>query len=206
MRNLKMSKEFWDQNFSDKEFVYGKQANQFIQQKSHLLSKNSTIGCFAEGEGRNAIYLAGLGHEVIAYDQSTVGLEKAKQLAVEQGVNVQAIPMDLTKEKVISRQFDAAIMVFGHVPAEDQHFFIHNIIAAVKPGGYVMFEVYSEDQLDYQTGGPREKEMLYHPSDVLQWIMPHHCLHFYYGEVDRKEGKKHTGLSHVIQTVIKKKD
>src|SRR5690625_6874550 len=90
-------------------------------------------------------------------------------------------------------------MVFGHVPKQDQPFFIENIIASVKPGGHVLFEVYSEAQLDYQTGGPPSVDMLYHPETVLSWVDPYKCLHFYYGEAERHEGKRHHGRCHVIQ-------
>ncbi|MFD2211538.1 class I SAM-dependent methyltransferase [Virgibacillus halophilus] len=199
-----MSKEHWDNSFSDADYVYGETANVFIQDKSELIPNNATIGCFAEGEGRNAVYLAKLGYHVTAFDQSAVGLEKTKALAAKNQVDVQTAQFDLTREKVPKNQFDAAIMVFGHVSRQDQPFFIRNILDAVKPDGYVIFEVYSEDQLDYGTGGPSVKEMLYDPKDILQWIEDHKCLHFYYGEAYRQEGKKHSGACHLIQVVIKK--
>ncbi|MFC2948162.1 class I SAM-dependent methyltransferase [Virgibacillus sediminis] len=201
-----MSKEQWDNSFSDEEFVYGTRPNEFIEKMSGVLPDHSKIGCFAEGEGRNAVYLAGLGHEVTAYDQSPVGLAKAKELAKEHGVSLQTAVMDLTKEKVETRQYDAAVMVFGHVPREDQAFFIENILDSVKPGGHILLEVYSEDQLKYQTGGPKSLDMLYHPSQILEWIGDHQCLHFYYGEAERNEGKRHHGTGHVIQAVVRKKD
>src|SRR5699024_4743370 len=99
---------------------------------------------------------------------------------------------------------DASIMVFGHVPKQDQAFFIFNLANTVKPEGYILFEVYSEDQLLYNTGGPPTIEMLYSPHDILSWIKPYKCLHFYYGEVERYEGKKHNGKCHIIQAVIQK--
>jgi hypothetical protein len=200
-----MSKEHWDTSFSDKDFVYGRTENEFINNISNIIPENSKIGCFAEGEGRNAVYLAKLGHHVTAYDQSTVGLEKTRILASQNNVNVETVEVDLTKEKVNINQYDAAIMVFGHVPKRDQQFFLESMIGTVKSSGYVIFEVYSEAQLEYQTGGPKSVDMLYDPVDILNWIKNHKCLHFYYGEAERNEGKKHVGLGHVIQVVIKKR-
>ena len=75
---------------------------------------------------------------------------------------------------------------------------------SVKPGGHIIFEVYSEVQLTYKTGGPPSIDMLYDPVKVLQWIQPYKCIHFYYGEVVRNEGKRHKGLCHIIQVVLKK--
>lgn len=198
-----MSKEQWDNSFSDKEFVYGEKENEFINRLSGIIPEKSKIGCFAEGEGRNAVYLAKLGHDVTAYDQSTVGLEKTRILAGKNNVHVETVEVDLTKEKVEVNQYDATIMVFGHVPKKDQQFLLESMMESVKPGGLVMFEVYSEDQLNYKTGGPQSVDMLYNPVDILHWIKNYKCLHFYYGEAERNEGKRHKGLCHVIQVAIK---
>ncbi|WP_269409899.1 class I SAM-dependent methyltransferase [Lentibacillus daqui] len=199
-----MSKEHWDNSFSDTDYVYGETANVFIQDKSNIIPEHAKIGCFAEGEGRNAVYLATLGHDVTAFDQSEVGLDKTNALAAKNNVDVKTVALDLTKEKVLENQFDTGIMVFGHVPKSDQSFFINSLISSVKPGGYVMFEVYSEEQLEYGTGGPPAKEMLYDPKDLLKWISDYKVLHFYYGEAERHEGKKHSGDCHVIQVVLQK--
>lgn len=199
-----VSKDFWDTSFSDEDFVYGIRENEFINNVSHKIPASSKVGCFAEGEGRNAVYLAKLNHEVTSYDQSTIGLEKTKKLAEQNSVEIKTVAIDLTKEKVPNDQYDAAIMVFGHVPKQDQKFFIENMIDSVKPGGYIIFEVYSESQLEYQTGGPKSREMLYDAVEVLSWLKNYKCDHFYYGEAERNEGKRHAGLCHVIQAVIKK--
>lgn len=197
-----MTKEHWDQSFSDKDFVYGETENTFINEMSSIIPPHAKVGCFAEGEGRNAVYLAKLGHDVTTYDQSIIGLEKTETLALNNNVHVKTVEMDLTHEQVGSNLYDAAIMVFGHVPKQDQPFFINSMIHSVKPGGHVIFEVYSEEQLAYKTGGPPSFDMLYNPIDILNWIHDYKCIHFYYGEARRDEGKRHTGLGHVIQVVI----
>lgn len=197
-----MSKEHWDDSFSGETFVYGETANQFIQDKSNRIPAHSKVACFAEGEGRNAVFLATKGHEVTAYDQSSVGLEKAKKLAATHDVTIACEEKDLTADLVDTHMYDAAIMVFGHVPKQDQAFFIENVIESVKPGGIVLFEVYSEEQLTYKTGGPGKVEALYNARDVLTLIEPYACEHFYYGEAERYEGPRHTGKCHVIQVVI----
>lgn len=199
-----MSHHTWDKRFSDDNYIYGKAPNEFIRSKSAILPEQAKVGCFAEGEGRNAVYLARLGHEVTAYDQSQTGLEKTKLLASEHDVSVRSVAKDLTKDEVGEPHYDAAIMVFGHVPRSDQRAFLENIIQSVKPGGYVLFEVYSDEQLNYQTGGPPKIDMLYSPTDMLEWLKPYKFLHFYYGEATRYEGSGHTGLGHVIQVVIQK--
>src|SRR5699024_8966129 len=120
--------------------------------------------------GRNAVYLAKLGNDVTTYDQSIIGLEKTETLALNNNVHVKTVEMDLTHEQVGSNLYDAAIMVFGHVPKQDQPFFINSMIHSVKQVGNVIFEVYSEDQLDYKPGGPLSFDMLYNPIILLTWI------------------------------------
>ncbi|SFF85756.1 Methyltransferase domain-containing protein [Halobacillus alkaliphilus] len=199
-----MSKEMWDQRFSEPNYAYGKQPNAFIKNMSERLPKDSKVGCFAEGEGRNGVYLAKMGHDVTILDQSDQGLNKALQLGKEEDVSIETVQGDLTKMEMEPEQFDAAVMVFGHVPKQDQSFLMEQMIRSVKPGGHVLFEVYSEHQLAYGTGGPKSAEMLYAPEDVLRWIKDYKCLHFYYGEAERNEGEKHNGLGHVIQGLIQK--
>lgn len=199
-----MPQSKWNEQFSEHPFTYGKNANVFINEHSNLFSKQANIACFAEGEGRNAVYLATKGHRVTAYDVSDVGLQHAIQLATENNVSIQTKVANLTLPLHVENEYDGAILVFGHVEKEKQQQLFENIFHAVKRGGYVMFEVYSEAQLDYDSGGPGKKDFLYDPSDILQWIEAYHCKHFFYGEVIREEGYRHTGLCHVIQVIIQK--
>ncbi len=199
-----MAKEKWNHQFTEHPFTYGKTVNTFIKEKSVLFPDNSFIACFAEGEGRNAVYLATLGHSVTAYDISPIGLQNASQLAEENGVSIQTKECDLTSVGIEAGKYDGAIMVFGHVESANQQYFIQNIINSVSTGGYVLLEVYSKKQLNYDKGGPGKEPFLYDPIDILQWIAPFTCIHFYYGEATREEGYRHTGIGHVIQVVIRK--
>lgn len=199
-----MPKNKWDEQFQQNKYTYGKEVNKFIKSKCDLFPDNSNIACFAEGEGRNAVYLAKLGHDVTAYDLSSVGLEHASILAKENGVSIQTVEADLIDMELDRNKYDGGIMVFGHVHDANQKQFMNNMIHAIKPGGYFIFEVYSKAQIDYDTGGPGLVDMLYDPKVILDIIRPHKCVHFYYGEANRMEGYRHTGVGHVIQVVIQK--
>lgn len=194
-----MSKKRWDENFSTDDYVYGTIENEFVRSMSKHFPKKAKVACFAEGEGRNAVYLASLGHEVTAYDQSAVGLQKAHRLANQKGVKIHTVAKDLTKERVAKDQYDVAVMIFGHVHKKDQPFFFENIIGALKPGGILLAEVYSKEQIHYKTGGPGSIDHLYDPVDLLRWTNKITVNHFYYGEAIRHEGKRHTGLCHLMQ-------
>lgn len=194
----------WNERFGAEQYVYGKEPNQFIQSKISVLENCHNIVAFAEGEGRNAVFLAQNGHQVTAYDYAINGLSKTKALAEHSNVNVNTAQKDLIKDEVPLEEFDGAIMVFGHFDKKEQKTVFDKLVSTVKPSGIVMLEVYSEDQLRYKTGGPKIAEMLYNPSDLLKWSHGYKILHFFYGEQERREGELHTGMGHVIQLILQK--
>jgi 2-polyprenyl-3-methyl-5-hydroxy-6-metoxy-1,4-benzoquinol methylase len=195
----------WDERFNSETYVYGERPNAFIESKAPLLEGQKKIVAFAEGEGRNAVFLARQGHHVTSWDYSVNGLKKTEQLAKRFNVTVETAQKDLIQDSVPSETYDGAIMVFGHFPKEKQKVVFDKLFSVVKPNGMILFEVYSEEQLRYQTGGPRNEEMLYNPKDILEWIKEHEVPHFFYGEQERAEGILHTGMGHVIQAVVRKK-
>ncbi|WP_317972921.1 class I SAM-dependent methyltransferase [Paenibacillus sp. CCS19] len=195
-----MKKE-WNERFGSTDYIYGVQPNAFIKDHSSRLT-GTRIVAFAEGEGRNAVYLAAQGYDVTAWDYADNGLKKTEQLAERSGVKVRTELVDLIHDPVVPGAYDGAIMVFGHFPKESQHTVLEKLIAVVKPGGTVMVEVYSEEQLRYKTGGPKSSDMLYRAQDMLAWARQHQVVHFFYGEQIREEGKLHTGAGHVIQVIL----
>ncbi|WP_431030230.1 class I SAM-dependent methyltransferase [Lysinibacillus sp. LZ02] len=194
----------WDQRFKQQEYVYGTEANEFIREQASRFPTGSTIAAYAEGEGRNAVYVASLGHNVTAYDYAQSGLDKTEALAKAQNVHVQTKLVDLIEEPLLTEKYDGAIMVFGHFPKEKQYAVLDKIIASLKPGGIFMFEVYEDQQLAYGTGGPKDVEWLYNGRDVLAWAQQFNLVHFFIGEATRHEGQLHTGKCYVVQVVVKK--
>ncbi|MGG0657188.1 class I SAM-dependent methyltransferase [Rummeliibacillus pycnus] len=195
----------WNEWFNTVEYMFGEEPNIFIKSYAAQLEGLKKVAAFAEGEGRNAVFLATLGHEVTAFDYAESGLRKTKRLAKKNNVEVNTVQVDLLEGTIPTQQFDAAIMVFGHFPKGKQSLVFDKIVNAVRPGGKIMMELYSEDQLEYQTGGPKELEMLYKPQNLLDWCEGSKILHLFVGEQTRLEGKLHTGLAHVIQLIIEKK-
>ncbi|MDK8179966.1 class I SAM-dependent methyltransferase [Paenibacillus sp. UMB4589-SE434] len=194
----------WNERFNSEEYMFGEEPNLFIQQQASRLDKCKKVIAFAEGEGRNAVFLAARDHEVTAIDYAESGLEKTKKLAHKYAVHVQTKKIDLLVDNVPTEEYDAAIMVFGHFYKEAQKRILDKMKNTVKTKGIIMLEVYSKDQLKYGSGGPGDLEMLYDPQEILSWCEGHEVIHFFYGEQERVEGKAHTGLAHVIQLVLRK--
>ncbi|MET3504279.1 hypothetical protein [Halalkalibacter oceani] len=95
--------------------------------------------------------------------------------------------------------------MFGHISdADSRKKLMNGIKEMLRPGGTYIMEVYSDQQLPYQSGGGNDIRLLYTPEEVLTVFADWHFKHFYYGEAVRHEGNLHTGLGHVIQTVVHK--
>lgn len=194
----------WEKRFQDEDFVYGEEPNEFIRQHAKMLENQIDIAAFAEGEGRNAVFLASLNHSVTAFDFSESALAKTEKLANKMEVHVKSVLLDLLSGSIEEKQFDAAIMVFGHFQKQDQLNVLNKIVASVKPDGIIMMELYSDEQIEYKTGGPKELNLLYNVLDMLTWCNQFKIIHFFTGEKVRNEGKLHTGLGHVIQFILRK--
>ncbi|MBH0329115.1 methyltransferase [Brevibacillus brevis] len=194
----------WNERFHSEEYYYGEEPNVFIEQQAYRLEQGQKVIAFAEGEGRNAVFLAKRNLEVTAIDYAESGLQKTKKLAQKHSVDVLTQKMDLLEEEVPSEEYDAAIMVYGHFHKNAQTMILNKMKKAIKPKGMMMLEVFSEEQLKYRTGGPQDLDMLYDPREILAWCKGHEVIHFFYGEQERVAGKAHTGLAHVIQLVLRK--
>ncbi len=194
----------WDARFRAEDYVYGTQPNVFLSSmESRLIAKGKTLA-IAEGEGRNAVFLAEKGFDVTAWDYAPSGIEKAQRLAKERGVSIHTELVDLQTAAWEKEVWDQIICVFGHFPPALRLQTLMGVREAVKPGGLYVSEVYSVDQLPYNSGGPKEKQLLYQPEEFLDVFKGWRFLHFFMGEVERHEGELHNGLSHVIQVVVQK--
>lgn len=194
----------WDQKYTLDTYLFGTEANAFIKEKASILKNSSTIAAYAEGEGRNAVYLASKGHDVTAYDYSKVGLEKANQLAKEKKVSITTKLVNLEEDELLNNHYDGAILVFGHFNKKHQVPILNKIMNSISTGGYFMMEVYEESQSKLDTGGPKDIEHLYNAKQILEWASDYSVIHFFTGETERNEGNRHTGTCRVVQLILKK--
>ncbi|TCI24297.1 class I SAM-dependent methyltransferase [Exiguobacterium sp. SH5S4] len=194
----------WDQRFDTDEYVYGEEPNEFVKQQAHLFKKGMTVLAIAEGEGRNAVWLAEQGLHVEMWDYSQVGLDKATRLAERRGVTLQTRLVDLAEANWPEQAYDVVLCIYGHFPKEVKAAVFTGIERALKPGGYFVTEVYSEEQLAYGTGGPKEKALLYTTHDFSSFTDSLNTCHLFEGVVERHEGKLHQGTSAIIQYIGQK--
>lgn len=190
----------WDERYSDEEYVYGKDPNDFLANAAGKIPKGRVL-CIAEGEGRNAVFLAQQGYDVVAVDSSAVGLGKARKLAEERGVNIETIVCDLANYDIEPDSLDGVVSIFAHVPPEVRKELHRQIVNGLRSGGVLVLEAYRPDQLKFKTGGPPTAEFMMTLENLEEELKG---LNFDYGvELDRDvvEGKFHTGKGAVVQLI-----
>jgi len=201
----------WNERYNESGFAYGTDPNDFLKAeycripKSTNGQKGGRVLCVAEGEGRNAVFLAQQGYEVTAVDQSSVGLQKAEQLAKKNGVKITTIVADLADFDPGKETWDGIVSIAAHVPPVLRKKLHAQLVDALKVNGIFILEAYTARHLELDgIGGPSQKEMLMSLDELKMELKG---LDFIVGaEVERvmSEGKYHNGESGVVQVVASK--
>jgi SAM-dependent methyltransferase len=194
----------WDQRYSEPGFAYGTEPNDFLAENVHRLPSGGEILCLAEGEGRNAVFLAQRGYRVTGVDASSVGLGKAHELAAIHGVTVHTVLADLADYDMGHDRWDGVVSIWCHTPASLRATLHRAVVRGLKPGGVFVLEAYAPKQLEYRTGGPPSAEMMMTLDAVREELSG---LELIFGEETIREvheGKYHEGTSAVLQVIARK--
>lgn len=194
----------WDARFQTDNYVYGKEPNHFLADFQKKINVSGDALAIAEGEGRNAVYLAEQGMRVTTWDFAESGIKKTNKLAKERGVEVSTELLDLNEAKWSEAKWDEIVCIFGHFPSKLRERTLQGVKKAIKPDGYFLTEVYSPYQIPYKSGGPKDPDFLYKPEEFFKTFADWRIVHLFMGEVTRHEGELHNGLAHVIQFVGQK--
>lgn len=188
----------WDERYSEPGFAYGTAPNEFLASVADRIPHGNIL-MLAEGEGRNAVYLASLGYAVTGVDASAVGLRKATELAAARGVTITTIHADLAGFKIESQQWDGIIACYCHVPSTIRVPLHQAAVKGLKPGGVFVLEAFTKAQLANDTGGPKSMDMLMSLNELQQELAGLEVVHAVELERDVREGSGHTGLAAVVQ-------
>ncbi|MEB3173391.1 MAG: class I SAM-dependent methyltransferase [Cyanobacteriota bacterium] len=196
---------FWDQRYGEAEPAYGLEPNDFLKQQAANLPAGDAI-CLAEGQGRNAVHLARLGHRVVAQDLSSVGLARAVALAASHKVKLRTQQGDLADWDPAPQSVDLVVAIWMHLPPRLRAQVHRKAIEALRPGGHLLIEAYTPAQLALATGGPPSLELLVDPGDLRQELQGLELLVFQSCERWIEEGPYHHGQSAVVQALAQKVD
>lgn len=191
--------DFWNDRYAGDTFLYGTEPNGFLVEQHAVL--RGPVLSIAEGEGRNAVYLASLGLDVLGVDGSSVGLAKAHRLAEARGVSIRTECTDLATWTPPDASFGAIVSIFAHLPRAVRAVLYPRLEAALAPGGVLVFEAYHTRQLARATGGPRDPDLLMTADDVAREFSTIEPILL--RELTREvvEGIGHTGAADVVQFV-----
>ena len=193
----------WNERYASNEFAYGTEPNSFLVQNATLLT--SPVLSLAEGEGRNAVFLASLGLDVLGVDASDVGLAKAQKLAASRGLAIRTEVADLASYEPPENHFGSVISISAHLPSHLRNRLYPLVELSLRPSGVILLEAYAKSQISRNMGGPKDPDMLMDLAELKQQFP--NCEPILAQEIEREviEGEFHTGLACVVQFIARKK-
>jgi cyclopropane fatty-acyl-phospholipid synthase-like methyltransferase len=155
----------------------------------------------AEGEGRNAVYAARKGFEVYAFDPSLEGRKKAIMLAEMNAVSINYQLNTYEETEYEENSFDVLVLIFAHMPPSKRSVYHQKLISYLKPGGKLILEGFSKKQIQNDTGGPRDINMLFSEEELRSDFSLLSEISVTEEKTVLEEGNFHKGEASVIRVV-----
>jgi len=194
------TRDFWNEKYANTDYAYGTEPNEFLASAVAKLKRSETLS-LAEGEGRNAVWLAQQGFTVSSIEQSEKGVAKTLRLALQRGVIVMAERGELETFNIQPNSWDLVVSIYAHTPQELRRKLHRQVVAGLKPGGVFILEAYTPAQIPNNTGGPKDASLM--PTAELLRSELHGLVFDHLEEIERDvvEGSLHTGTADVVQLV-----
>ncbi|MCI3935774.1 class I SAM-dependent methyltransferase [Chryseobacterium aahli] len=199
----------WDERYSNDEFAYGTQPNNYLKDQLQKLETGSILFP-AEGEGRNAVFAAQLGWNVSAFDISTEGKNKALLLAENNNVKIDYQVGELQNLNFKKEQFDVIALIYAHFPADIKSSLHTMLDQYLRKDGFIIFEAFSKKHLEFvlkneKVGGPKDIESLFSIDEIKSDFPDYDIIELVETEIELSEGIFHNGTASVIRFLGKKK-
>jgi SAM-dependent methyltransferase len=195
----------WEDRFGGSDYAFGKEPNYFLVSCKPLLPRSAKVLAVADGEGRNGVWLAEQGLDVLSIDFSPSAQRKARALAQERGVTVSFVQADVHAFDYPEAAFDVVVEIFTQFSSPTERALKWaGMRKALKPGGLLILQGYTPKQLQYGTGGPKEIEQLYTRAMLEEAFRGYRDLTIVEEELELHEGTSHGGMSAVISLTARK--
>ena len=194
----------WGERYSSEVYAYGTKPNDFLKENFNYIPKGKLLS-LAEGEGRNAIFLAKQGYSVTAVDASLAGIDKGKKLAKDNGVEIEFIHADIVEYDLGENRWDGIISIFFPLPSLLRKTLYKEVERGLKKNGVFLLEAYTPEQVKFDTGGGNNVDTMQSKKQLAYEL---EGLYFdYLVELERNvvEGIYHTGVGSVVQAIATKR-
>lgn len=197
--------ERWEGRYSTPEYIFGEQPNGFLAACKPLLPSSGRALAVADGEGRNGVWLAQQGLDVLAIDFSPAGQAKARKLAAARGVTLSLERADVHTWTYPEGAFDVVAEIFTQFsdPAQRRQKW-EGMKRTLKSGGLLIIQGYTPKQLEYGTGGPKELDHLYTRDMLEKEFAGWKDMTIAEEELEMREGAAHSGMSAVVNFTARK--
>lgn len=200
--------DFWNQRYHSGDYLFGVEPNDFIRAVAPILKDGSNEGAKAfapaDGEGRNGVYLAKIGYDVTSVDVSNLAVDKANALAAQHGVNINSHVGDIFDFPCPDDQYDLVVISFMHFLPQDHDNFMTMMKSTLKPGGLLVMEGYTLDQLPLSSGGPKNPDMLFSRGQIAENFADFDILLLQETRRHLSEGSRHQGEAATLQILARK--
>ena len=200
-----MTNSFWDERYQGEAYLFGEAPNAFLARQAERLRPGMSALAVADGEGRNGVWLAEQGLDVLSVDGSSIAQDKARRLAARRGVELALEAADLTTWAWPVERFDLVAAIFIQFAGPDLRAqLFEKMKSALKPGGLLLLEGYRPEQIAYGTGGPRAEENLYTEALLAEAFSDFEILSLQAYDATIEEGAGHSGPSALIDLVARR--
>ena len=198
-----MDKEYWNDRYKSNETVYGHQPNAFFKEQI-LKLKPGKLLLPAEGEGRNAVFAASIGWQVTAFDFSAEAMNKAIHAATLNHLTIDYTIQDIGEIRLPEQTYDAIGIIYVHQQPALRKAFHQQCVKALKPGGVLIFEAFSKQQIKNTSGGPKDISMLHSIETLLDDFEGLHISYSKTEDLLLDEGQFHAGHANVVRVLATK--
>ncbi|MFW7381533.1 MAG: class I SAM-dependent methyltransferase [Oligoflexus sp.] len=196
-----MSHDFWNERYRQAEHLYSDQANEFLKDFFTKQGQKGEVLVPGDGDGRNGLWLARQGFSVSAVDYSEVAVAKGMQRAQREGLAYHSQAQSVENWQPEENRYDYAALIFLHLPKDLMQQTLDKILVALRPGASLIIEVFSQDQLQRSSGGPKDLGLLYQTLD-FEKLKAHFARHrLEQRDCYLQEGPLHTGDASVINFI-----
>ncbi|HZF77915.1 MAG TPA: class I SAM-dependent methyltransferase [Acetobacteraceae bacterium] len=194
----------WDERYAGEGFQFGEAPNEYLRAQAWRLRPGLRALAVGDGEGRNGVWLAGQGCDVLSLDWSAVGLAKARGLAATRGVTLRTEAADLAAWDGPEAAFDLVAWIYLHLPPADRAAAAPRVLRAMAPGALLVLECFTPAQEGRRSGGPKDPALLWTRALVERHFAGLEVLELLEGTVLLDEGPRHQGPAEVVRAVLRK--